>query len=212
MSSPDRLAARRFELMAAEFVQRMGARIAQRRNELGLSQVDVARALPGKVDGSQVSRWERGLHKPGDDTLERLGVILEVPVSYFMTPEPDQASTPDLFAGTDGTADERLDRIEAALTTMLGHVENLAARAQEQRGELMDRLEALETAILHNGDVVADRAVDRVRDMVKQPDEVVRAIESLAAEFHADADQLAAQRASERGRRAAPRRPARAAK
>jgi transcriptional regulator with XRE-family HTH domain len=197
--------------MAAEFVQRMGARIAQRRNELGLSQVDVARALPGKVDGSQVSRWERGLHKPGDDTLERLGVILEVPVSYFMTPEPDHASTPDPFpANGSSTTDERLDRIEAALTTMLERVDHIAAHAQEQRSELMDRLEALETAILHNGDVVADRAVDKVRDIVKQPDEVTRAIEALAAELHADADQT--ERAATPGRRAAPRRPVRAAK
>jgi methyl-accepting chemotaxis protein len=108
------------------------------------------------------------------------------------------------------STDERLDRIEAALTTMLERVDHIAAHAQEQRSELMDRLEALETAILHNGDVVADRAVDKVRDIVKQPDEVTRAIEALAAELHADADQT--ERAATPGRRAAPRRPVRAAK
>jgi transcriptional regulator with XRE-family HTH domain len=205
-----------------------GQRIKARREDLHLTQPAVVELLeraaqelptdhpmhPDKLGKPPVTlrglqTWEQG----GGIAWEKaklLALVLQTDVKVLINGVTN--TTPDLFVKADGPVDERLDRIEAALTTMLGHVENLANRAQEQRHELMDRLEALETAILHNGDVVADRAVNRVRDMVKQPDEVVRAIESLAAEFHADADQLAAQRASERGRRAAPRRPARAAK
>jgi hypothetical protein len=140
------------------------------------------------------------------ENARKLAVVFEVDVDYIW--RGTESTTPRPFA--DGSTDERLDRIEAALTTMLERVDHIAAHAQEQRSELMDRLEALETAILHNGDVVADRAVDKVRDIVKQPDEVTRAIEALAAELHADADQT--ERAATPGRRAAPRRPVRAAK
>jgi transcriptional regulator with XRE-family HTH domain len=130
MPSSDRLAARRFELVAAEYVQRMGARIAARRVEKGLSQVDVARALPGKVDGSQVSRWERGLHRPNDETLERLGEILDVPLAYFMAAEPTKGETPDPFPADNGTED-RLGRLESQLAaiqqTLEGLVKQLAA-------------------------------------------------------------------------------------
>lgn len=94
------LARRRFELMAAEYLERIGARIAARREELGLTQEDVARELPGKVTGQRVSLWERGKHRPRDDSLEALARILRVDVSYFMSQEPEkQNGTPDLFAG-----------------------------------------------------------------------------------------------------------------
>jgi transcriptional regulator with XRE-family HTH domain len=147
MPSQDRLAVRRFELVAAEYVQQMGARIAARRQEKGLSQIDVARALPGKVDGSQVSRWERGLHRPSDDTLERLGEILEVPVSYFMAPPAEKDNgTPDLL----GVEPSQLDRMQAELSAVRALLQALATRFEVDAppappGELGRRLQAVET-------------------------------------------------------------------
>lgn len=41
---------RRFELMAAEHVARMGARIKARREEVGLTQRELAEKIPGKSD------------------------------------------------------------------------------------------------------------------------------------------------------------------
>ena len=43
-----------------EFRERVGVRIRARRTEAGLSQSQLARKLPGHVEGSQISRWERG--------------------------------------------------------------------------------------------------------------------------------------------------------
>src|SRR5690349_5848796 len=93
----DELSRRRFELMAAEFLVAMGAKIRQRREELELTQEDVAREMRGRVTGSRVSLWERGKHRPHDDSLEELARVLRVPVSYFMAPEPDKTTTPMPF-------------------------------------------------------------------------------------------------------------------
>jgi hypothetical protein len=177
MPSPDRLAVRRFELVAAEYVQQMGARIAARRQEKGLSQIDVARALPGKVDGSQVSRWERGLHRPGDDTLERLGEILDVPVSYFMAPPGEKNSgTPDPFpAPADSDVLGRLTQIEAKLDALQAdrddHAETVEQLLQKQSGllnqqtQLLDTIRAVAAGLgVPDGTTLQDHLAQLVRD------------------------------------------------
>lgn len=109
-------ARRRFELQVAEYIARIGERIRARREELGLSQGDLARELPGKSDGNQVSRWERGEHKPHSDTLEAIARVLRVDMGYLLMPEPEKATTPDPFA--DGT---QFDRIERKLDAIIAH-------------------------------------------------------------------------------------------
>ena len=115
------LLVRRFELMAAEHVARMGARMAQRRKELKLTQREVADLIPGKADSNQVSKWERGEHKASDDTLEHIAKALQVDVSYFHVPEP-KAGTPDLM-GTIRAGESQLDRVEAKLDRLLAILE-----------------------------------------------------------------------------------------
>jgi transcriptional regulator with XRE-family HTH domain len=92
----DRVARLRFELVATEFLVRMGARIEEHRKLRGLSRADLARALPGKVNENQVYRWERGKHQPNPDTLQAIANVLEVDVAVLMAPEPEKAATPDL--------------------------------------------------------------------------------------------------------------------
>ena len=55
---------RRFALMAAEHVVRMGLRIKARREELGLTQRELAEKIPGKSDGNQVSKWAAERREP----------------------------------------------------------------------------------------------------------------------------------------------------
>lgn len=43
-----------------EFRDRVGDRLRHRRNTAGLTQTQLARKLPGSMDGGQISRWERG--------------------------------------------------------------------------------------------------------------------------------------------------------
>lgn len=114
-----RHARRRFELVAAEYVERMGQRIRQRREELGLSRPDVARAMPGKTSENQIYRWEKGLHRASDDALEALAEILKVDVAYFYA-DNGRPGTPDLMASFNGNGEpSQLDRIEALLHQVL---------------------------------------------------------------------------------------------
>lgn len=105
--------------MAAEHVERIGRRIRERREEIGLSQGDVARELPGKVDGNQVSRWERGLHRPQDETLEQLGRVLRVDPAYFMSDGPSRSASASAQELGDDEQQQQLDRIEAKLERVL---------------------------------------------------------------------------------------------
>lgn len=147
-ASKSDLARRRFALMAAEYLQRMGERMAERRKELGLTQEQVARALPGETSGTHVSRWERGLHRPSDDTLEALAKVLKVEVAYFLAAQADKSDgTPDPFAGPSDQA--QLDRIEQ---------------------QLLANSQALEVVLggLANGGVTEEPALERALDALVQ--------------------------------------------
>lgn len=86
--------------MAAEHRARAGARIKEAREAKKWTQRELADRLPGKVDGPSVSRWERGEVYP-EQYLEHLATVLEVDVSYFLTPAADKSNgTPDPFADT----------------------------------------------------------------------------------------------------------------
>lgn len=92
----------RLQAVAAEYLERMGRRIRERRESLGLSRTDVAREMPGKVGENQVYRWEKGLHQPNPDTLQALAVALKCEVADFMAPDApeNEGGTPDPFASS----------------------------------------------------------------------------------------------------------------
>lgn len=122
--------------MALEYVARMGARIRERREELGMTQRELADAIPGKADSNQVSKWERGEHKPGDNNLEHIAKALEVDPSFFMAAKPAAGVAP-LLQNLSGS---QLDRIEAKLDELLARTatpsetpEEIAAEAARQR-------------------------------------------------------------------------------
>jgi len=102
--------------MAAEYVARIGARIRDRRKELGLTQRQLADAIPGNADSNQVSKWERGVNRPNDTTLEHIARALDIEPVDLMTPKPTHGTTPLMhtFAGT-----SQLDRIEAKQDAIL---------------------------------------------------------------------------------------------
>ena len=60
--------------MAAEQTARVGAQIRRYREKAGLNQRELAEALPGKTDGTQVSKWERGM-EPGGPAVKLLEVF-----------------------------------------------------------------------------------------------------------------------------------------
>ena len=61
-----------------EFRERVGGRIRERRAIAGLSQGQLARRLPGTVEGGQISRWERGESFPTYANLLALARALRV--------------------------------------------------------------------------------------------------------------------------------------
>ncbi|MDE2103204.1 MAG: helix-turn-helix transcriptional regulator [Patescibacteria group bacterium] len=112
----------RFALVAAEFLERMGDRLRERREEMGLSRGEVARRMSGKVNENQIYRWENGKHQPNPDTLEELARVLEREVSYFMTP----ALRPSAELG--GTPEPSLQE----MAQQLGNIEALVSQLLER--------------------------------------------------------------------------------
>ena len=113
---------RRFEAMAAEHVARLGSRIAGRRRELGLTQKQLADQLPGNADSNQVSKWERGAHKPSDDTLEHIARVLQTTVTDLLL-DPHVAPDIGALAGASGTGigPTDLQRVEAKIDALLAY-------------------------------------------------------------------------------------------
>lgn len=99
----------------------------RRENGEPWTQGDLARALPGTVEASSVSRWENGKVRPSDDMLEAIAKAVERDVGYFMAPEPVNGSA-DLI-GVLGEPSQ-LDRIEAMLAELL----SLAKRPRDPFG------------------------------------------------------------------------------
>jgi transcriptional regulator with XRE-family HTH domain len=114
--------------MAAEQKRRIGERIRRARTEREWTQGDLARALPGRVEPSQVSRWERGLVQPQPDNLDAIAQALEQDVAYFLMPErsSDGAGAPadvvsslgDLQRDVAAVAEQQAELAEAVAATM----------------------------------------------------------------------------------------------
>lgn len=121
----NRAEALRFQLVAAEYLERLGERIRERREELRLTREEVARAMPGKTSGNQVYRWEKGLHQPGPENLQALAGVLRVEVSYFLVAAP-AAGTPDLMGAL--ADDEMIRDIRAGMTLLLKQQAEILAR------------------------------------------------------------------------------------
>lgn len=66
----------------------VGENIRSARRAAGLTQRELAQRLD--VADLQVSRWERGAHRPKDDTLIALAEILSREFSWFFIEHEDQ--------------------------------------------------------------------------------------------------------------------------
>lgn len=111
--------------MAKEMAVRIGLRIAQARDEADFTQAELAAKIPGKTTGDQLSKWERGIHRPGDDTLEHIARIVKKDIGWFFMPEPDKTETPDLVTALNGESDTQLDRIEKAIEKLTAEIADL---------------------------------------------------------------------------------------
>ena len=107
--------------MAAEQKRRIGERIRRARLEREWTQGDLARALPGRVEPSQVSRWERGLVQPQPDNLDAIAQALERDVAYFLVPD----------VATDGAGETPAADVLSSLGDLQRDVETIVERLAE---------------------------------------------------------------------------------
>lgn len=108
--------------MAGEQATRIGARIRERRKELGLeTQRELADLIDVPTINNQVvSNWERGVARPSDENMQRLATALKVEQAYFYA-EPEPRESPDLMGAlTQPDVRDQLDRIEAMLRALVG--------------------------------------------------------------------------------------------
>lgn len=177
MMGTSRVQRLRLETVAAEFLERMGAQIRARRDELRLSRAEVARRMPGKVNENQVYRWEKGLHQPNPDTLQALAKVLDTDVAVFMSAPADKGSTPEPFAReqSDDDVAARLVEIEARLGAIEDQLSLLLGAASidgESQGDLADRIvKTVERAINQRATEVArpQPRRDRAQGQSRQP-------------------------------------------
>ena len=74
----------------------VGARIKQRRIEMGMSQQDLGKLL--HLTFQQVQKYERGANRVGSSRLHELSQALNTPVAYFFDEMPTDVATADLKA------------------------------------------------------------------------------------------------------------------
>lgn len=117
--SPSRAQRLTFAALMAEHIERVGRRIRERRDELGMTQGELARKLSGNPDAAQVSRWERGIHEPSASRKEEIAAALDTTVADLMAgPIADRpekpTETPDPLAvyNRNNQDSARLKRLE----------------------------------------------------------------------------------------------------
>ena len=107
----------------------VGARIAARRRELGLSQSDLARAL--SITFQQVQKYERGVNRVSASKLWATARFLRLPVQHLF-PQEEGAETAEVEAVA--TADSILEAVQTLPPGDQMLVLTLARRLQtEQR-------------------------------------------------------------------------------
>lgn len=92
------------------------ARLKARRKELGLSQAElgVKMGLPEDVASTRINRYEKGVHAPDLDTMERMAKELGVPLPYLLAQDDRLAAAILGFSLLDKDAQEKiLAEIEA---------------------------------------------------------------------------------------------------
>ena len=152
--------------MAGEMAERVGARIRERRLELGMKQRELADLLGSDaIDNQRISDWERGVNRPSDRYMEQLAVALKRNVAWFYS-ESTATATPDLSLVKPD--DDRLARIEQRLDQLEIAVDHQNANLAKQT-DILARIEAREKRIeklvrvlegVEGADVVSEPVAD----------------------------------------------------
>jgi len=148
--------------MALAHIERRAERVRKRRDELGLTQEQVAdrmqdihrerhpEADPDRTRGQMVSDWERAVNEPSPAKLELLAAALDWTVAELNADQPKHRPSVDDWATLDGVPRQlaqQLDRIERRLNQIAERLEVPDLPDDESAG----------------ADPVADASIDVVR-------------------------------------------------
>ena len=133
--------------MALEHIEKRAGRIRARREELGLTQEDVAdrmqdiyreknpEARPDRTRGQMVSDWERAENEPSPRKLELLAEALQTTVAELSVDAPDKSGpTPDPFS-QNGSSTE-----SGTVAALMTRIDELESAADSRHSELMSKL------------------------------------------------------------------------
>lgn len=136
-ATTDRVALLRFQAQMADTARKVGARIRELRLERlaadpRWTQDYLARQVEEHMNGTQMSRYERGENMPGEKRLERIAEVLETQVA-------------DLYAGPMSERDETegadlMDALGTPKAATGGQAEELTDTVLAQMNEGFDRL------------------------------------------------------------------------
>ncbi len=89
-------------------------RLKQARLASGLSQkrLGIAAGIDEFVASTRINRYEKGVHEPGTEIVQKLAEVLRVPLAYFYAEDDDLAELMLIFLRL--TKDEREDVLRYA--------------------------------------------------------------------------------------------------
>jgi transcriptional regulator with XRE-family HTH domain len=141
--------------MATELSLRVGSRIRQRRQELGLMQRQVAERMASTAASYQhISDWERGVSKPSDRYLPELADALETSPAFFF----EEQETPEVIkrlGQTDG-----IHRLRHEIGAVRSHLGGEIGATRDEIGALRQ--------ILHSQQVLLERQQKIMERLVKE--------------------------------------------
>lgn len=128
---PSRRAVTTLADMAKAQTERLGRRIRERRDELELTQKQLAALMTDSpsVDAQQISNWERGKHKPSDDNLEILAGALDTTIADLysgpVSERKPKGETPDLMGQVNGSDADQLVLLRDEVQELSAKVDRL---------------------------------------------------------------------------------------
>lgn len=133
----------------AEEAEMIGKRIRERRDELKLTQRQLADALPGKTESKDISRWENGRHLPHPATLAAVAKALDTtvydlragPLEDRKAPKPGDLDQLNADASELRALDAKLDRVLGQVAELAGTVGEVQAnqRVLQEHLQRLDR-------------------------------------------------------------------------
>jgi transcriptional regulator with XRE-family HTH domain len=135
--------------------EELGHRLKLARDRAGMTQKELGAAVG--VDAMTISRYERGIHRPDNDVIQRIaGVLRERSGWFFEAASPDLSegrSTPDLLGSIAGDVTES----QRATAEVAEELRKTRRDLEVWRKQIVERIGKLEVELLRRLDEPENR-------------------------------------------------------